>query len=93
MASDPIREALRAAERAIARSMHAAGMPAALGEDQWHEEAAAAVAAFLRALPVQGDWGVSGWEGSVTSSRQNSGIWNAEELAAVVERQAREGRG
>lgn len=50
--ADPVREALRVAERAIARSLHAAGLPGALGEDQWTEEAAAAIAAFLRALDM-----------------------------------------
>lgn len=86
--SDPIREALRAAALAIIPNATEAG-----DEPSSTEIRRAAVAAFLRALPVQGDWGVAGWEGSVTSNRQNSGIWNAEELAAAVERQAREGRG
>lgn len=91
MANDPIREALRAAERAIARSMHAAGMPAALGEDQWHEEAAAAVAAFLRALPDSLPKAVH--FSGVATVRTTMDLTRVKEMADAVERQARAGRG
>lgn len=90
MASDPVAEALHAASRAVFDLL----CQGPANEADLRAATATAIAAFLRALPVSGMRGHSAWEGEVTSSdpARNSGIWHARELAAAVERAAREGR-